>query len=313
MKHIKYPKIYRIGKDETDWLLNEDVIVQEKIDWANLSIRMDDGEIYVWSRTQIVWHPKADVWFNWAVEYVKSHEGIRKLLTDNPTRRLFGERLVKHTIEYPPQYYNKFRMFDIMTNYDEEQEYPEFLNPQEVYEIAEKHWIESPKIYHTGKTTEKDIESYAKETVLWDKTEWVVIKSCGWINRFGRHCYGKFVTDQFIEQNSIAFGSTNKYMEKEHNISMKFCTPARFKKIVHKIEQDKWEDFSKKNIAEIIGRMNYDILTEEVNEICQWVVDFGKLRKKITERTRIMALQYVEWSLVHVFNLNKEDEESNTN
>lgn len=274
---------------------------------------MDAWDIYVWSRTQIVGHPKAFTWFNWAVEYVNNHSGIKKLLNDNPTWRLFWERLVKHTIDYPPQYYNNFWLFDILINYDEETEAHQFLNPVQVSEIATQYGIHTPKIYHVGKVNEKQIEEFAKETVLWDKTEWVVIKAAWWVNRFGRHCYGKFVTDQFVEQNSIAFGTTNKYMEKEHNIAMKFCTPVRFKKIVHKIEQDKWEDFGKKHIAEVIGRMNYDILTEEVNEICQWVVDFWKLRKKITERTRTMALQYAEGNLVHIFNYEAADEESDTN
>jgi len=35
---IKYPKIYRLGKEENDDILKQEVVIQEKLDGANTSI-----------------------------------------------------------------------------------------------------------------------------------------------------------------------------------------------------------------------------------------------------------------------------------
>lgn len=313
MTHIKYPKIRRFGTEETDWIMQWEITVQEKIDWANLSVRLEDWEMFVWSRTKIVWDKEKKEWFNGAVEYINNHKWIRKLLEDNPTYRLYGERLVQHTVRYNPELYRKFWMYDILTEHDWE-EYYKFLSQHDVSGYASIYDIESPKIFYNWKVEdiqEWDIEKRTKETPYWDKTEWVVIKNVDFVNKYWRNCYAKKVLDSFKEENQIVFwGWQNKYEDKEINIAHKYCTAGRFMKLVHKLEQNQWKNFTEKNIWEIIWRMNYDILEEEFKTICKWVVDFKILNKTITRLTRIMCLQYLDWS--HAFNLNKErNEESN--
>ena len=56
--HKEYPKIKRLGVEETEGILNNEVIIQEKIDGANLSVWMENVEIYVGSRTRVVGSPE---------------------------------------------------------------------------------------------------------------------------------------------------------------------------------------------------------------------------------------------------------------
>lgn len=85
---LKYPKIYRLGVEENDGILNGLCYVQEKIDGANTQIWMEYGVIKCGSRSK-----ELEEGFNGFVNYVQSHEGIKQLLTDNPNFRLYGEWL----------------------------------------------------------------------------------------------------------------------------------------------------------------------------------------------------------------------------
>jgi hypothetical protein len=310
--HIKYPKIRRLNTDECEWILNWECIIEEKIDWANLSVWLEDWHIFVGSRTQTVWTNEKKEWFSWAVQYINNHEWIKKLLTKNPTRRLYWERLVQHTIQYNPQHYNKFYMYDILVGWDEEQ--PEFLNPVEVIKIADEYNIEHPKLFgtYTNPTIEQ-LESFFKEPNLWEKMEWVVIKNTSFINKFWRPQYAKLVSDQFKEENSIIFWNSNKYDELETRWAIKRTTPGRFMKMLNKIEQQRWEKFKSTNISEMLWRIQYDIISEEIPSACgNYTVNFGKLKKKILDITRTMCLQFLDKGLeAPIFIYNQRDEKDN--
>ena len=74
MEFKTYPKIHRLGKEETDGLIEgtEETLfltIQEKIDGANTSIWMDkDGVVQCGSRTRQL---PADESFNGFVEWAK--------------------------------------------------------------------------------------------------------------------------------------------------------------------------------------------------------------------------------------------------
>lgn len=306
--HIKYPKIRRLWTEETEWILHWECIIQEKIDWANASVWLEEDWLHIWSRTQTLYHH----WetynpFNWLVDYILNHEWINKYLKENPTHRLYWEWLVQHTVRYSPEHYNNFRLYDILIWWDEEQ--PGFINPMDVVNIAEKYNIKHPTIYWTFKDpTIELLQSYMDKPNLWDKQEWIVIKNVWFINKFGRPQYAKIVNEWFREENRIIFGNANKYCTLEEQWAIKFCTPGRFMKILHKIEQDKQCSFSEKNIWEILWRCQYDVISEEI----PWVVknetvNYWILRKHIANIARTMALQYIEqWSEAHIFIFNKQ-------
>ena len=94
MPFRKYEKIHRFGKEEVEGILEAgECFVQEKVDGANTSIWVDNGELNFGSRTQRITEG-----FNGFVDYIKAHDGIKRLLLDHPHFHLYGEWLVRHTV-----------------------------------------------------------------------------------------------------------------------------------------------------------------------------------------------------------------------
>lgn len=290
--HMVFPKIHWLGKEECEWLLDWECIIQEKIDWANLSIWKEDNITFVWSRTQIVWDGERKEGFRGAVEYCNFHKGIQRLLEDNPTYRLFGEWLVKHTINYPVEYMNKFYMFDIWNN-------GSFIDPMEVKRLAEEYWIESPKVFEVVNSPSLDkIKQWAGKSVLGNTTgEWVVVKNMKHINKYGNFNYWKYVCEEFKEQNYLVFGSVQS-----DDIEMKFVTEfvsiPRLMKIVNKIEQNSGEKIWKTNTPQVMGMMWNDIFTEELWAFSKrwWHIpfNFNRASDLCNKRTRVLFFDLLD-------------------
>jgi len=139
---IKYPKIHRLGKDET-------------------------------------------------VGILQNHEGIKKFFEKHPNKRLFGEWLVKHTIQYKETAYKQMFLFDIMFENN-------FLPQIEVEKIAYEFDFNYPQIFGTFENpTEERIKKFVGKSNLGDKGEGIVIKNLGFKNKFGDLCYAKIVTQKF--------------------------------------------------------------------------------------------------------------------
>ena len=85
-----YGKIHRLGKEEPDGILMGVCFVSEKLDGANTSAWLDEnGEMKLASRTRVLGEEE----FNGFVPYMKGHEGVKRLLANHPTWRLYGEWL----------------------------------------------------------------------------------------------------------------------------------------------------------------------------------------------------------------------------
>lgn len=278
MTFKKYPKIHRLGKEETEGILQGEIHVQEKIDGANVSIWIDKrGEIACGSRNR-----ELSEGFNGFVDYVKKHEGIHKLLQDNPTYRLYGEWLVRHTISYKETNYNQFYLFDI-TEIGDGEEPEEFFPIEKVHAIAEQYNILTPE-YH-GKFKDVDLvflDKFVGTSKLGEKGEGVVIKNMAHTDKFGNHCYAKIVTQEFKEDNGITFGGNNKHSDTywEMYIVNKYMTLARVEKVMHKIQQTLDEPLDLEHIPRITMSAYYDLLQEEVWEFSKKVdvISFKKLK-----------------------------------
>lgn len=260
---IPYPKIHRIGKEETDGILLGTCYIEEKIDGANTSIWFENGELKTASRTQI----KTDG-FNGFVDCVKNNEPIKKCLSENPNYRLYGEWLVRHTIAYNELAYKKFYLFDITIISGTETE--QWLTREEVLEIGAKYGIPTPKQF--GRfidPTEEEIRVYAGKTDLGDKGEGIVIKNPDFINKFGVMTYAKIVTESFKEDNSVTFGGNNKHSDTYNEVYVvnKYISLARVEKIMNKIQPTIDKRLDLEHIPRITGTVYHDMLTEEIWEI----------------------------------------------
>jgi hypothetical protein len=272
MTFKSYPKIHRLGKTEVENILCGHCYVQEKIDGANTSIWLEDGDIKIGSRKQM-----REDGFNGFREYVDGHNGIKQMLTENPDYRLYGEWLVRHTIPYRETAYKKFYLFDIFIGGDR-------ITIDEVYNIANEYGIETPKLfgYIKNPTTEL-LNSFLGKSELGEQGEGIVIKNMDYINAFGRCVYAKLVTEKFKETNSIVFGGNNKHSDTYYEMYVvnKYITLSRVTKICNKLQPIIDEKLDMKHIPRIVNTVYNDMLTEEIWDIQKKVVslNFKKLKR----------------------------------
>lgn len=283
MKFKAYPKIHRLGKEETEGILDAPVTIQEKIDGANISIWLDEGVVKCGSRTREL---PDDESFNGFTQYVKDNPEIKKWLLENPDHRLYGEWLVKHTITYPETAYRKIYLFDIFDELEQK-----YYTQTSVEEVARRIGVEYPKVFASDvQITEEEIKDFVGKTLVDHATngEGVVIKRHGFTDKWGNHCYAKVVHEKFKEANSLVFGGNNKNSESYHEMYVvnKYCTLGRVQKIMQKLQPEIDHRLDMKETPQIAGRCLHDMITEEAWEIFNkgTVIDNKKLKNLATRK-----------------------------
>lgn len=279
----KYNKVHRLGKEETEGILDGKVLIQEKIDGANTSIWKEEGVLKFGTRNTMI-----ESGFRGFVEYVYNNKEIQTFLDDYPHFRLYGEWLVKHTISYNELAYKHFYLYDI---YNEE--LGEYLDPRDVANYADEYGIKRPRIFFHGVVDDiRKIESeFVGKTDLGSRGEGVVIKRHGYVSKFGdTPQYAKIVTQEFKEDNATIFGGNDKHSETywEQYICNTFMTVTRVNKIIQKIEsnEDKKVDIS--DTPKVVNMVYHDLLEEEIWTIQKKVkkVDFNNLKRICTKKAQ---------------------------
>lgn len=264
----KYPKVHRLGKEETEGILEGSCYIQEKIDGANTSIWQDKGELILASRTRIL---KGDESFNGFRDYVSNHEGIQKILKEFPDLRLYGEWLVRHTIQYNETSYKKFYLFDITTIGAEDEE---FWLIEDVNDIADDYGIDRPEYFGLIENPEVEaLKELVGKSSIGERGEGITIKNPDFKDKWGDNHYAKIVTEKFKEDNGITFGGNNKHSDTYYEMYVvnKYMTLARVEKIMNKLQPEIDERLDLKHIPRISGTAYHDMLTEEVWEISKKV------------------------------------------
>lgn len=273
MQFKEYRKIHRFGSEENEGILEGFCFIQEKVDGANTSIWVrEDGWLGKGSRTQDVTGGE----FNGFVKYVETNEGIKRLLTDFPHYRLYGEWLVRHTLQYKETAYKQWYLFDILNEQNNK-----MLNIQEISAIAQLYNIKTPKLFAELINPKlEDIMKFVGQSELGERGEGVVIKNFGFINKFGDLEYAKIVTDKFKEDNALVFGGNNKHCESYWEIYAvnKYITLERVRKIMNKIQPTVNHVLGMEETARIINSVHHDAITEEIWEIQKKIpkLDFKK-------------------------------------
>lgn len=274
MEFLTYKKIYRLGKDETEGILQGKVYVQEKVDGANVQVWIgEDGHIHMGSRSKEVTSG-----FQGFCAYVQMSEPIKILLAEHPDYRLHMEWLVRHTIPYKETSYRKAYLFDI-TNKE-----GKMFETDLVVDIAKKYGIPYPQLFDVIENpTEEQISKYVGQTNLGKFGEGVVLKNPSFINKFGEGQYAKVVTQKFKEDNALVFGGNNKHSDTywEMYIVNKYMTAERIEKLMHKLEPVIEGKLGFEHTPRIAGSAFHDMMTEEIWDICKKVgkVDFKELNR----------------------------------
>lgn len=286
----KYPKVYRLGVEETEGLLNGVVTISEKLDGANFSIFFHENEVRWGSRNRLL--PK-DENFRGGQNIVVSNAKLHEYLSKNQDLILYGELLVRHTVKYDDSYYNKIYLFDVYdssnnTNWAQD----------EVEKLAALLDLEYPVNYGTGLFTLDEIKDFARRKERGVMSEGVVIKSLDFVNKFGDKVYGKYVNDEFKEKNNALFGNYNKSDPNYHElkIAADYVNLARLQKIINKLESQLGRKAVIQDTPRIIGMTQHDVITEEAWNIFRSVpvLNNRKLQGLIALRSKTIFHDILE-------------------
>lgn len=274
-----YNKIHALHKDECEGILEGICFIQEKVDGANASIWLEDGEVHYGSRSRDLFKARDN--FNGFGDWVMKHDGIKKFLTLHPDHRLNGEWLVRHTIGYKELNYKKFYLFDMTKESEDEVKMVDFYD---MYNLAEIYNIPTVHLFATlNNPTIEQLKEFAGTSMLGEKGEGLVIKNFNFINKFGDRQWGKYVTQEFKEDNGITFGGNNKHSDsyEEMYYLNKYMTLPRVQKVLHKLESMEGK-LSEKHIPRIMGMCHHDLISEEGWTIAQ---ELGKTGKPFNFKT----------------------------
>lgn len=278
MKYRSYPKIHALHKEEVENILDHEVVVQVKIDGANSVVYLDKGVVRCGTRTREL--PLTED-FRGLQSYIAAREWIKEFLEQNPDVILYGEWLVKHSINYTQDHYNKWYLFDVYEN-------GEYWPQHKVEALAKALDVGYPIIYGEGKFTLEEIDAFVSNEWLGHKNEGVVIKPKDFVNKFGDRPYAKRVSQAFKEQNAVVFGGNDKHSETywEQYVCNKYCTIAVLEKNLNKIAPELGERLDKKHTPQVVGTCVHDTWTENAWEIFKKIpkLDFKKTQSLMTRK-----------------------------
>lgn len=281
MQYKSYPKIHALHKEEVEDILDYEAIVQVKIDGANSSVYLKDGVVRCGSRTREL---PLDEDFRGLQQYIASKPKIKEWLEGHPDAILYGEWLVKHSINYTQDHYNKWYLFDVLEN-------DAYWKQEWVEELAKVCEVEYPIVYGQGKFTMEELDAFVALEWLGQKNEGVVIKPLDYTNKFGDKPYAKRVSQAFKEKNAIVFGGNDKHSETywEQRICNKYCTIATLEKNLNKLAPTIGERLDKKHTPQVAGTCVHDTWVENAWEI------FKKVPKLDFKKTQnLMMRKYVQ-------------------
>ena len=266
------------------------IVIQEKIDGANFSIRYDstNNTIKAFSRRrELDWNNDLRGAWQWAQSL--DVDLVRSVLGDNLI--LFMEWLVAHTVKYPDNKYKTAYCYDI---YDTATE--QYLPQSEVEEKVKLLDLNFVPVLYKGEFVSWDeVNTYVGKTNMGgDYGEGVVVKNQTKLNDPNTRLpfYVKIVCEQFCETKAHGHKEPVDIVKlearlKKQELTETIVTKARVIKLLNKMVDDgliseDWDEHSMPIIAKNLGKeVYYDCKKEEPNI----VEDVGELFGKMSAST----------------------------
>ena len=284
MKQKKYMDIERLKDKYTDgFQVGDHIVVQEKIDGANFSIRYDkeNNQITAFSRKQEL-HFGNNLRGAWEWSQRLDKELVKEVLGSNLV--LFGEWLVPHSIKYPADRYQQAYFYDV---WDTEKE--QYLPQNEVKEIVAKLGLNYIPVFYEGEFQSwEHIRGFVGRTDFGGEIgEGVVVKNMTKLNNPNTRLpfYTKIVSDAFAEKKAVRPVDMEKVAENARlqTVVESVVTEARVRKLLHKmvdegILPEDWDEHDMGTVARNLGKeVYYDCVKEEPDTVEQVGEKFGKL------------------------------------
>jgi len=291
----KYQHIERLGNEDCEGLLEGEVIVQEKLDGANLTVAYDQEKgLIIASRNNVISVGGSAVsGFNGAIEYILSHPSLSEYLRQESSKGqiLRGEWLVKHSLNYSKEHYSKFYLFDIQCEgvyfeHDVVKRVADFWN---IPAIPIDAHLTNPKL--------EDLLQYVNAPSQYGAThrEGIVVKRHDFRNRWGRATWGKLISADFQEKHKLAMGAC-RHDPIELKFAAEFATSEFVLKTIHQIEDTVGRKLVITDMPRVLGQ-TWNILFQE--ELWGFVkhehlptINFRSLRSLVEKAAREHALAY---------------------
>ena len=293
----KFHHVERLGAEEVEGILDgDDVIVQTKIDGTNVSIsNYESRGLVIASRNNVVYTDKKSTRKFYGVqEYVLCHDGIREVVYTNDWV-LRGEFSIRHTVLYDVSTYGHYYVFDVQNKVDHS-----YVHPDEWIPVLQKYGVKyvpiAKRLKHPSVEEVRALVAGPDEFGATQKEGIVIKRYDGWKNAFGQIVWAKLINAEFREANKLVFGASQGDPPELRFVS-KYVTDQFVLKTIHTIEDQKGRKLVIQDMSEAVGRVWYDLFTEELwNFIKKEKVstfDFKVAQKMCVDKTRNTVLAYV--------------------
>lgn len=286
MEFKKYQHLERFGTTEVKDINIGECWIFPKIDGTNGSMWFN-GSVQSGSRNRHLNIGEDNAGFR---EWIKDNPKYHRLLSENPTIRLYGEWLVPHTLKtYTDDSWREFYVFDVMfgEKYLTFPEYSELLDRYDIQYIPPICKVINP-------TYERLIGQLEKNTYLIKDGEGcgegIVIKNYEYKNKFGRVVWAKIVRNEFKVKNQKVHGVSEIKEKKcvEEAIVREFVTESLVDKEFAKIENE--NGWSSRFIPRLLSVVYYSLVSEEcwnfVKKHKEPSIDFRFLKQLTTQRIK---------------------------
>uniref|UniRef100_A0A6H1ZC99 Putative RNA ligase n=1 Tax=viral metagenome TaxID=1070528 RepID=A0A6H1ZC99_9ZZZZ len=256
-----YPKIYNLGHRSIRDLLEDPVVVEEKIDGSQFSFGVFEDLLYVRSKGQEMLPDAPEKMFTKGVEAVRDR---LPLLHEGWTYR--GEYLQRP--KHNALAYDRIPKGHIILFYINTAE-EAYLSPEEKAAEAERIGLDVVPCFHYGRIeTPQELFGLLEHTSILggQKVEGIVIKNYHRFDPAGKAMMGKYVSEAFKEAHQKSWKEANpQNADMLTRLVTSYRTPARWQKAVqHLREQGQLVD-EPKDIGPLIHEIHRD-LTDECSE-----------------------------------------------
>lgn len=283
----KFPKVEYPGDGKTNGILQDDVVVTEKLDGANFRFRFTQEGLEVGTRNHSfdVYDPNIPKAFNHAIEYLQNlPEDTVNVLKGKGT--LFGEAMHRHSIDYddidwhfPHKGSPHVALESDIPNvlvfdwYNDETE--EWADWRQFEDLIADTALETAPIIEKGRPGDLDLD-IPSESVFGGPPEGIVVR------RFDGTIRAKKVRQDFKEQHKQAKITTQSQSEAGAFV-VEYVTEPRIEKVAHKlVDKDMYEQLEMPMMEDLPEYVLKDAL-EESGRTNGWDEDtdfMGKVRSK---------------------------------
>ena len=280
MEFPKYPKIRRLGHEETKDIWNGKVVVEEKVDGANFRFMYDPelGTIR-WGTRNVdytgvpmeQWPRRFEKQWRWVLEHV----GAIKMW---PGYVFYAEAVLPHTIQYE---WNRFSApligFDVLTPGGTWLPYP---YNREMFRNIGLPFVPVVEVLNGKPSLEKFEELVPKSQFYDGIAEGVVLKN------YSNGVFAKILSEKFIEANRSVFGKSRKEIKDETEKWFEYLfSPRRVEKTIERLV-DEGHNLGMELMRDLIYEVMKDAMEEEGFEFISKAnaVDIRRMRKMLSRR-----------------------------